>query len=147
MTDNSSIQVRKEVKLIFAPDISGEPVVCNLVRDYNTLFNILHAQISSRKEGNLTLELIGTSENIESSIEYLKSCGVKVRGLNHKVHYEESLCMHCGMCTAVCKTEALFVDNASRLTKFDPEKCISCGLCSKICPVNAMQMDEQHTNL
>ncbi len=147
MTNQTPTQERKEVRLLFAPDISGEPVVCNLVRNYDTLFNILSGQIGPRKEGHLTLELLGSSENINRSIAYLKECGVKVLGFSNKVTFNQENCMHCGMCTAMCKVEALYVDVNTRLTNFVSEKCIACGLCTKICPVNAMQMDEQQKQL
>ncbi len=147
MTNNSvsTQEQHKEVRLSFAPDISNEPLVCQLVRDYDLIFNILKAQIGPRKEGSMTLELMGSHENIERGIAYLKNCGVKVLGLKHEVCFHDELCMHCGMCTSMCKTNALFVDSATRLTNFVPELCVACGLCTKVCPVNAMQRkEEQH---
>ncbi len=139
--------VCKEVRLTFAPDISNEPVVCQLVRDYDIFFNILKAQIGPRKEGNLTLELIGAAQDIERGIAYLKERGVKVVGLNQKISFHEELCMHCGMCTSVCKVDALYVDKNSRLTQFVLDRCISCGLCTKVCPVGAMQKDEEYKTM
>ncbi len=147
MTTNSSKQLHQEVRLSFAPDISGEPIVCKLVRDYDIFFNILNAQIGPRKEGYLTLELIGLPESIEKGIKYLKSHGIKISALNNHICFDESLCMHCGMCTSVCKVEALYVENSTRLTIFDQDKCVACGLCTKICPVNAMHMDELYKSL
>ncbi len=149
MTKKSTTQLteRKEVILGFAPDISNEPLVCKLVSEYGLLFNILKAQIGPRKEGSLTLELIGASTDIEKGIAYLKDCGVKVLGLKHEVCFQEELCMHCGMCTAMCKVNALFVDPKTRLTNFVPDLCIACGLCTKVCPVNAMQRKEEQKSL
>ncbi len=147
MTNSSKLPDRKEVILNFAPDISNEPLVCRLVSDYGLLFNIMKAQIGPRKEGSLTLELIGKTPDIERGIVYLKKCGVKVLGLKHEVQFHEELCMHCGMCTAVCKPQALFVDTNTRLTNFDSKLCIACGLCTKVCPVNAMQRDEEQKTL
>ncbi len=138
---------RKEVRLSFAPDISNEPLVCHLVRDYNVLFNILNAQIGARKEGHLTLELLGKIEDIENAVDYLKECGIKVLGFSHEVCFHEELCMHCGMCTSMCKFDAIFVDKTTRLTTFDKEKCTACGQCTKVCPVHAMQRHEQQKAL
>ncbi len=134
---------RQEVRLTFTPDISNEPLVCRLVKDHSLEFNILKAQISPRKEGRLTLELIGTQANIENGIAYLKDYGVRVLGISHATARQEELCMHCGMCTAVCGTQALFVENTTRLVLFDGEKCTACGLCTKVCPVSAMNQDVQ----
>lgn len=132
---------RKEVHLTFSADISGEPLVCNLVKQFDLMFNISKAQISPRKEGQLTLELIGAEPNILEGIGYLKECGVKVLGLAHQVRRVEELCMHCGMCTAMCPTDALTVDKTSRLVMFTQENCTACGLCTRICPVQAMVRD------
>lgn len=129
---------RKEVHLTFAPDISGEPLVCNLVKRFDLLFNICKAQISPRKEGQLTLELIGTEPHILEGVAYLKEHGVKVMGMAHRVQKVEELCMHCGMCTAMCLTEALTVDKSSRMVLFVQENCNACGQCTRVCPVRAM---------
>ena len=71
MTQDSTTH-RQEVQLSFPPDVSGEPLVCHLVRDYALIFNILKAQISPRKEGQLTLELIRTPDNLPLRLDYLK---------------------------------------------------------------------------
>lgn len=136
-----------EVQLAFPPDISSDPLVCHLVRDYNLTFNILQARITPRKEGHLTLKLIGPAENIQSSIEYLKKEGVKVTGIAQKVVRVEDLCMHCGMCTALCAVAALHVETGSRLVTFDATQCTACGLCVRVCPVNAMVLQVQQGKL
>ncbi len=134
---------RQEVKLSFTADISNSPIVCLLVTKYNLVFNILKAQISPRKEGRLTLELIGNKEDIQNGIAYLKNEGVKVLGVAQKVCRDEELCIHCGFCTALCPTTALQVNTTSRLVEFNVNECVSCGLCTKTCPLHAMQKDVQ----
>lgn len=136
-----------EVQLTFPPEISNDPLVCHLVRDYNLTFNILQARITPRKEGHLTLKLIGPAENIQSSIEFLKKEGVKVTGIAQKVVRVEDLCMHCGMCTALCSVAALHVEADSRLVAFDATQCTACGLCVRVCPVNAMVLQVQQGKL
>ena len=138
---------RKEVHLTFAPDISGEPIVCHLVKDFDLLFNISKAQISPRKEGQLSLELIGSEERIQQGIVYLKEHGIKVLGLTHEVRRVEELCMHCGMCTALCLAEALTVDKESRMVLFVQEQCTACGQCTRVCPVKAMTRDVHQRTL
>lgn len=137
----------KGVELSFPPDASGEPLVCRLVRDYGLMFNILKARITPRKEGRLTLDLIGEARNIEEGIAYLKAHGVKVTGMARRVSRKEAACMHCGMCTALCAADALRVESASRLVSFFPEQCVACGHCVRICPVHAMSMDIRQDNL
>ncbi len=142
MTQNAETH-RQEVRLSFTADNSNSPIVCLLVTKYNLVFNILKAQISPRKEGKLTLELIGNKENIQAGIQYLKDEGVKVLGVAHTVCRDDSLCIHCGVCTALCPTTALQVNVNSRLVEFKAQECISCGLCTKTCPLHAMQKNVQ----
>lgn len=146
MTRNQSPD-RKDVQLSFSPDISGEPLVCRLVRDYDLTFNILRARITPRKEGHLTLELIGKAERIREGIAYLKEQGVKVTATARRMQREEALCLHCGMCTALCASNALCVEPDSRMVRFFPEKCTACGLCVRICPVRVMNIDIRQDKL
>ncbi len=134
---------RQEVRLSFTADNSNSPVVCQLVSKYNLIFNILKAQISPRKEGKLTLELIGSKQDVKNGIAFLKEEGVKVLGVEQKVCRNEELCIHCGFCTALCPTTALKVNTSTRLVDFTVAECVSCGLCTKTCPLHAMQKDEQ----
>lgn len=136
-----------EVQLTFPPEISGDPLVCHLVRDYDLTFNILQASISPRKEGHLTLKLMGNAQNIQASIDFLKKEGVKVTGIAQNVVRIEDLCMHCGMCTALCTVKALTVEQGSRLVCFDAEQCTACGLCVLVCPVGAMVLQVQQGKL
>lgn len=136
-----------EVQLTFPPEISGDPLVCQLVQDYNLIFNILQASISPRKEGHLTLKLMGNAENIQASIDFLKRAGVKVTGITQQVVRIEDLCMHCGMCTALCTVNALHVDKDSRLVCFEAGDCTACGLCVRVCPVKAMVLQVQQGKL
>ncbi len=142
MTEQSTSH-RQEVRLSFTADISNSPIVCQLVTKYNLVFNILKAQISSRKEGKMTLELMGDKSNINDAIAYLKEEGVKVLGVAQKVCRDDALCIHCGFCTALCPTTALKVNTTTRLVDFTVQECVSCGLCTKTCPVNAMQKEVQ----
>jgi Na+-translocating ferredoxin:NAD+ oxidoreductase RNF subunit RnfB len=43
-------------------------------------------------------------------------------------------CLGLGDCVAVCKFDALKLDNETGLPVVDEEKCVACGACVKICP-------------
>ncbi len=146
MTQHSS-QHQQEVRLSFNADNSGNPIVCKLVTKYHLEFSILKAQISPRKEGKLTLNLMGEKENIKAGIHYLKEQGVKVLGVAQKVYRNEELCIHCGFCTALCPVGALAVDVDTRQVLFSQKDCINCGLCTKTCPLHAMSSDIQEVYL
>jgi len=138
---------RKIIYLSFPPEACGRPVVCNLALLFNLSFNILKADISPRHEGSLTLELTGREENFHKGLSYLKENGVKITPASQKVSRDEDLCMHCGVCTSLCRTKALSVDLETRQVLFDVEKCSACGMCTRVCPVRAMIVDMNENDL
>lgn len=52
------------------------------------------------------------------------------------------LCTSCGVCSAICKTDAIIFNN-----EVNPilctEKCISCGLCLQICPGKGVDLEKE----
>lgn len=52
-------------------------------------------------------------------------------------HVEMEKCNQCGLCTEVCRF------NAIHHGLLDPISCEGCGFCSHICPVNAITMEER----
>lgn len=133
-------EIRTIATLTFPPDVSGQPVVCNLSRVYDVCFNILQSRIDPREEGHMTIELIGSADNIDKGLSYLQSHGVKVAPVPAILTRDEESCMHCGLCTAMCPSRALAVDPETRLIVFRTESCTACGMCVKLCPVKAMAM-------
>lgn len=130
----------KNVHLSFPTDISGQPLVCNLTRLFDLDFNILKAQITPRRKGYLTLELVGSEDNCSRAIEYLREHQVEVTPTAQRINRDEEKCMHCGLCTAICTTDALYVDQESRKVLFERERCTACGFCTRVCPVACMDM-------
>ncbi len=132
---------RKIVILTFPPEVSGRPVISNLTRLYDLNCNILKAHITPRKEGYMTLEMSGSLENYNKGVAYLKDQGLRIKDAAQTVSRDEASCMHCGMCTAICPTDALRLDLVRRLVIFDKERCSACSLCIRVCPVKAMQAE------
>ncbi len=117
-----------------------KPVVCNLTRYYDLTFNILKATILPRKEGIMVLELSGSRKNLKNAVEYLKEQGVIVKNASQEINRDESRCIHCGACTAVCPTQALYVSRPDMYVKFDKQKCSVCELCISTCLTRAMKI-------
>ncbi len=117
-----------------------KPLVCNLARNHDLIFNILHAGILPRKEGYMVLELSGAKANFKAGVDYLKSQGVDVQKASQEVERDDDVCTHCGSCTAVCPTGALAVDRPSMEVCFDILKCSVCELCVRTCPTRAMKV-------
>ncbi len=130
--------ISTNVLLIFNQRIMYRPIIYRLAGDFNIIFNVLEAKILPKQEGRIILELRGEEENLTRCIEYLKQEQVQVEVLADKMHRDEDRCIHCGACTAVCRTDALAIDRATMEVVFSPEKCVACGLCIVACPVKAM---------
>jgi len=131
---------KKGLYLKFPPEIVDKPIVYKLVKDFDLVFNILKATITPGKEGIMIMELEGTPEKVNKGLEYLREIGVEVSSLEQKIIKNEELCIHCGSCTAVCPTQALYVDRDSFKVIFDPQKCTACEFCVAVCITKAMEV-------
>ena len=130
--------VSKRWVLHFPPRLVDQPVVSRLVREYDLGVNILKAFISPGEEGVMVLELWGEREQYDRGIEYLTKIGVRFQPLSQDVRRDESKCIQCGACTAVCPTGALAVNPVNRSVDFVVEKCVACARCVQACPFRAM---------
>lgn len=128
----------KNVLLIFNPEVMYQPVIYRLAREFDLVFNILEAKIFPRREGRLILELTGSPEAVARGVAYLEDAGVEVTSIAENISRDDDRCVHCGACTAVCRTGALRVDAVSMEVAFLPEKCAACGQCETACPMRAL---------
>jgi len=117
-----------------------KPIVCNLARNYDLVFNILNATVLPRKEGIMVLELSGSRKNFNEGVQYLKTQGVSVQNASQEVKRENDKCTHCGACTAVCPTGALSIKRTDMTVNFDQSRCSVCELCVPACPPRAMKI-------
>ncbi|MFH2093218.1 MAG: NIL domain-containing protein [Pseudomonadota bacterium] len=136
----------KIVILTFPPEVAQQALVCQLTKKYDLLFNILSAKISNRKEGYMVLEIISSSKTgFNKGVKYLKDKGVSVSFPEHQIFKDEEICTHCGACTAVCPTEALYIKRPEMEVIFDKDKCSVCELCVITCPSRAMGLFSAET--
>ncbi len=125
--------------LTFPPEVAQKALVCQLPVKFDLLFNILRAKISNRKEGYLVLEVSSPSKGaFNKGVQFLKDQGVTVSSPAHKIYKDEEICTHCGACTAICPTEALYIKRPEMEVIFEQEKCSVCELCLVTCPSRAM---------
>ena len=125
----------------------GEPIVVNLVKRFDLTFNILKATIYPRKEGVMVMELSGDRKNFQKGLKYLKGLGIQVETVSQEIKKDEDICIHCGMCTAVCPTGALHIKRPEMEVVFDDEKCSACELCVITCPVKSMSVKYKKNKL
>lgn len=126
--------------LRFPKETSDQPIIYQLIKEYDVQVNILKADILPQKEGIMVMELKGTKEGVREALTYLKDIGVRTERLAAKIHRDEKRCFQCGACTGICPVGALYIKRPEMEVWFDPEKCTGCGLCVTGCPVRAMQV-------
>ena len=133
--------------LRFPKEITDQPIICKLVRNFDVEFNILQATILVQQEGVMVLELRGVKANVEQSVAYLKSQGVQVEKLATSIRRDSEKCFQCGACTGICPTGALYLERPEMAVSFDLEKCSACGLCVPVCPVRAMEVSLNRSSI
>jgi ferredoxin len=132
--------ISKILRLRFPKDVTTQPIVCYLTRDFDLVFNILNATVLPRKEGVLVMELSGSRKNFKDGVRYLKEKGIQVENASQEVKRDKNKCTHCGACTAVCPTGALAVQRPEMSVLFSQDKCSVCELCVPACPTRAMEI-------
>ncbi len=131
----------KKIVIRYTPEVVQEPVIYQLVKKYDLVFNILKARIFPRREGVIVLELSGSKDNFDHGIRFLKEMGLKVEPLSKSVSQNRDKCVHCGACTAFCPTGALSFEEKTSEVIFDAEKCNGCEICVSACPIRAMEIN------
>jgi len=127
--------------LRFPADTVNEPITYNLIKEYDVLINILNADITHGKEGNLLIEMAGQEENVNEAVVYLESKEVEISPVIKTILFNEAACIHCGACSSVCFPGALDIDPDSRMLQFVPDKCVACELCIKACPLQLFELN------
>ncbi len=126
--------------LRFPKETSSEPMIYQLVKQYDIEFNILKADILPQREGVMILELKGVKDKVKKSLDYLRSFDVQAERLAAAINRDDEKCFQCGACTGICPVGALAIKRPEMEVIFDPEKCTGCALCVPICPVRAMEV-------
>ncbi|PKQ27884.1 MAG: hypothetical protein CVT63_05620 [Candidatus Anoxymicrobium japonicum] len=131
---------KKRLVLTFPPDVVERPVISLLVKEYDIITNILRAEIYEGEIGRMLVELEGEGKNIKAGVGHLKDQGVAVEDAIKDIELDESLCISCGACTAVCLTRALKVEAPEWELDLDKDRCILCGFCVDACPLQLIKV-------
>ncbi len=132
--------MKKRIILRFKRNTIDKPIVYRLAKDFDLVYNILRANVSPRAESMMVMEIEGDEANFTKGIEYLKGWNIGIEPIEQDISRNEEKCVHCGMCTSVCATQALDIDRETMRVRFDYERCVACELCVKVCPVKAMEV-------
>lgn len=114
------------------------PVTYRLAKDFNVAANIIRAQVAPNQVGKLVVELSGDIDQLDASIDWMRSQDISVSFASREITIDENTCVDCGLCTGVCPTEALTLDPQSFRLLFTRSRCIVCEQCIPTCPVQAI---------
>jgi ferredoxin len=130
--------MKKRVTLTFPKRTVQMPVTYRLAKDFNVAANIIRAQVAPNQIGKLVVELLGDIDELEAAIEWMRSQDINVSLVGREILIDENRCVDCGLCTGVCPTEALTLDNQDFKLNFTRSRCIVCEQCIPTCPVQAI---------
>ena len=130
-----------KIQLSFHPVDTEKPLVHTFAARFGLMFSILQADISPDKGGRLVLDLSGEESAIEKALQYAAGQGVDVRVLSRVVHWDDKGCVHCGSCTAVCRSRARSLSPDTAMLSFDNARCVVCEMCVKACPTGALTVE------
>jgi formate hydrogenlyase subunit 6/NADH:ubiquinone oxidoreductase subunit I len=114
------------------------PVAYRLAKDFNVAANIIRAQVAPNQIGKLVVELSGDIDELDAAVDWMRAQGIHVSLASKEITIDEDICVHCGLCTGVCPTEALNLDPESFKLNFTRSRCIVCEQCIPTCPVQAI---------
>lgn len=132
--------MKKRYIISFPGDTSKDAIIYDLIRNKNIRINILQANIKSGEKGELLVEMEADNAHIQEGIDYLRGLHASCELLEKRIHRDDDACIHCGACTAVCFSEALYVDENAKII-LDKDKCVACGLCVTACPLKLFTLD------
>jgi ferredoxin len=130
--------VKKRVTLTFPQRTIHMPVTYRLAKDFNVAARIIRAQVAPNQVGKLVLELSGDIDQLDAALDWIRAQDILVSLANREILIDEQSCVHCGLCTGVCPTEALSLDPKTFQLQFTRSKCIVCEQCVPTCPVQAI---------
>ncbi|MEM8810407.1 MAG: NIL domain-containing protein [Cyanobacteria bacterium P01_G01_bin.38] len=130
--------MKKRVTLTFPKRSVHMPITYRLAKDFNVAANIIRAQVAPNQVGKLVVELSGDIDQLDEAIEWMKVQDIGVSLASREILIDEDVCVHCGLCTGVCPTQALTLDPKTFQLNFARARCIVCEQCIPTCPVQAI---------
>ncbi len=130
--------MKKRVTLTFPKRSVHMPITYRLAKDFNVAANIIRAQVAPNQIGTLVVELLGDIDQLDDALDWLEQQGISISLANREIAVDEDVCVHCGLCTGVCPTQALTLDPQTYRLTFTRSRCIVCEQCIPACPVQAI---------
>ncbi|NHF58630.1 Fe-S cluster domain-containing protein [Flavobacteriaceae bacterium TP-CH-4] len=132
-------------KLVATEDISGLfcPVGGNEVM--KTVSEILGKEVVEQDPTVAVVRCQGGCDVRPKTTEYQgpKSCAISAMIYSGETDCQYG-CLGDGDCVAVCKFDAMYMDEATGLPVVITDKCTSCGMCVDACPRDIIEMRPKH---
>lgn len=136
---------KKSIRVFFyiPTQQTDQPIAYTLVKQFDLVFSILHAEIKPNKSGKLTLVLEGEEKNITDALNFVEAQGIQYKIFKQNILWKEDVCVHCGACTSVCPSGALSMNESTEWKlEFDNTKCLICEQCVATCPTKAIDINQ-----
>ncbi len=130
--------MKKRVTLSFPRRTVQVPITYRLAKDFNIAASIIRAQIAPNQIGKMVLELSGDIDELDAAFDWMRGLDIQVSLASQEILVDEESCVHCGLCTGVCPTEALNLDPKTFRLNFTRSRCVVCEQCIPTCPVAAI---------
>jgi L-aspartate semialdehyde sulfurtransferase ferredoxin len=130
--------VKKRVTLSFPRRTVQVPITYRLAKDFNIAASIIRAQIAPNQIGKMVMELSGDIDELDAAFDWMRGLDIQVSLASQEILVDEESCVHCGLCTGVCPTEALSLDPKTFRLNFTRSRCVVCEQCIPTCPVAAI---------
>ncbi|AFY80384.1 dissimilatory sulfite reductase (desulfoviridin), alpha/beta subunit [Oscillatoria acuminata PCC 6304] len=114
------------------------PITYRLAKDFNVAANIIRAQVAPNQVGTLVVELSGDIDQLDAAMDWMRAHDITISLASREILIDEESCVHCGLCTGVCPTEALHLNRESFQLNFTRSRCVVCEQCIPTCPVQAI---------
>lgn len=114
------------------------PITYRLAKDFNVAANIIRAQVAPNQVGTLVVELSGDIDQLDAAMDWMRAHDITISLASREISIDEEICVHCGLCTGVCPTEALHLNRESFQLNFTRSRCVVCEQCIPTCPVQAI---------
>ena len=105
--------MKKRVTITFPKRTVQMPVTYRLAKDFNVAANIIRAQVAPNQIGKLVVELSGDIDQLDAAIQWMREQNITVSLSLGEIIIDEEACVHCGLCTGVCPTQALTLNPQS----------------------------------
>jgi L-aspartate semialdehyde sulfurtransferase ferredoxin len=130
--------MKKRVTLSFPRRTVQVPITYRLAKDFNIAASIIRAQIAPNQIGKMVMELSGDIDELDAALDWMRGLDIQVSLASQEILVDEESCVHCGLCTGVCPTEALSLDPKTFRLNFTRSRCVVCEQCIPTCPVAAI---------